>query len=218
MNEADSLKLIAETISGAKKSFNRNGSGAILWGVVIALCSFIRYAEITFHFQLPFNVYLLTLVAIAPQIFITLREKREAIAQTYDDSYLDAIWLAFGISIFLLNVVLGSMESNFFSSTALSQAPEALSAVDGITDEYIASFFLILYGLPTFVTGAAGKVKSMLWGGIACWVLCIVTLYTSFAIDLLLTALAAIVAWLIPGILLNKESRQRKFKTESLDV
>ncbi|MBK7348122.1 MAG: hypothetical protein IPI98_14760 [Chitinophagaceae bacterium] len=70
--------------------------------------------------------------------------------------------------------------------------------------------FLILYGLPTFVTGAACRFKPMLWGGIICWVCAIITAYTPVKIDLLLTAFSAIVAWFIPGLIMEKVYRLAK--------
>ena len=66
----------------------------------------------------------------------------------------------------------------------------------------MASFFLMLYAIPTFVTDAARTLKPMLWGGITCWICCVVSVYTKSEWDMLLIAFAAIMAWLIPGIIL----------------
>ena len=70
--------------------------------------------------------------------------------------------------------------------------------------------FLLLYGLPTFITGAACKFKPMFWGGIFCWACCIAALFTTVKIDMLLVAASAIMAWLIPGIIIEKEYRMYK--------
>ena len=72
---------------------------------------------------------------------------------------------------------------------------------------FCGAAFLVLYGMPAFITGAACKFKPMLWGGLFCWACCIVTVYTNSKIDLMLTALSAVMAWLIPGILMEKEYR-----------
>jgi hypothetical protein len=58
----------------------------------------------------------------------------------------------------------------------------------------------------------------MLWGGIFCWVCCIVTIYTTIKVDLLLAAASAIMAWLIPGILIQKEYRIYKKEQAIADV
>ena len=84
--------------------------------------------------------------------------------------------------------------------------------------EFISPLFLILYGMPTFVTGAACKFKPMLWGGLFCWACSIITVYTNIKIDLLLTALSAIFAWLIPGILMEREYQKEKRRLTEANV
>ena len=59
----------------------------------------------------------------------------------------------------------------------------------------MASFFLMLYAIPTFVTDAARTLKPMLWGGITCWICCLVSVYTKSEWDMLLIAFAAIMAY-----------------------
>jgi hypothetical protein len=76
--------------------------------------------------------------------------------------------------------------------------------------EYISPLFLILYGMPTFVTGTACKFKPMLWGGILCWVCCVITVFTNVKIDMLLIAVSSIGAWLLPGLILEKDYKKVK--------
>jgi hypothetical protein len=76
--------------------------------------------------------------------------------------------------------------------------------------EYVGPLFLILYGIPTFVTGTACKFKPMLWGGLICWACCIIATFTQARIDLLLVAFSALVAWFIPGIIMMKDYKKAK--------
>jgi uncharacterized protein with PQ loop repeat len=217
LTEQESLNLIAMMITKAKESFHDTGIGAIMWGSVIAICSLVRLSEIQFNYKLPFDIYLLTLVAVIPQIFITIKEKRERKVKSYDDAYIDYLWLGFGISIFLLVHI----SNNIFGEWG-SWADEYRNITGKAASfqfyEYVSTLFLMLYGMPTFVTGAACKFKPMLWGGIFCWVCSIVTVYTSGKIDLGLTAASAIMAWLIPGILMEKEYRRYKKQQAALNV
>src|SRR5436190_3736083 len=213
----ESLELITQMINRAKKSYHDTGIGAIMWGAVIAICSLVRLSEVHFGYRLPFDIYLLTLVAIIPQILISIKEKKERKVKSYDDPYLDLICLGFGICIFLLiyisnNIFVewGSCANEYKNMTGKS-APFRFS-------EYVAPLFLMLYGLPTFITGAACKFKPMLWGGIFCWICCIVAIYTSVKIDLLLTAVSAILAWLVPGVIMEKEYRMYKKEQAQLNV
>ncbi len=217
LTEKESLSLITMMINKAKESYHGTGVGAMMWGAIIAFCSLVRLSEVQFDYRLPFDIYLLTLVAIIPQTIISIKEKRNRKIKSYDDPYLDYIWLGFGICIFLLihisNNIFGEWGSwaNEYRTITGRQAPFRFS-------EYVSPLFLMLYGLPTFITGAACKFKPMLWGGIFCWICSIVAVYTQVKIDLLLTAASAIFAWLVPGIIMEKEYRQYKKEQAALNV
>jgi uncharacterized protein with PQ loop repeat len=217
LTEKESLDLIAMMINKAKNSYYDTGVSAIMWGAVIAFCALEKLAELQFGYQLPFDIYLLTLAAIVPQVFISIKEKKERKVKSYDDVYMEYIWLAFGICIFLMifivNVIFNVWEPMADEYQKLTGYP-----VRYRFHEFVSPLFLLLYGLPTFITGAACKFKPMLWGGIFCWVCCIAALYTNVKIDLLLTAASAIMAWLIPGILIEKEYRIYKKEQARADV
>ena len=197
ISQQESLALITQMINKAKDSYHDTGIGAIMWGAVIAVCSFVKLSEIHFGYRLPFDIYLLTLVAVIPQIFITIKEKKERKVKSYDDAYMDYIWLAFGIGIFLMIFIVNSIFSVWSPVAEEYQKLTGHSIRYGF-HEFISPLFLLLYGMPTFITGAACKFKPMLWGGIFCWACCIVTIFTSIKIDLLLTAASTIMAWLVP--------------------
>jgi len=220
LTEKESLNLIAQMISKAKDSYHDTGIGAIMWGAVIAICSLEKLAEIHFDYRLPFDIYLLTLVAIVPQIFITIKEKKERKVKSYDDVYMDYLWLGFGICIFLLILIINNVyaELNPLVKDYKQLAKDRVDWVDFRFSEFVSPLFLLLYGFPTFVTGAACKFKPMLWGGILCWTCSIVAIYTTIKIDMLLTAASAIMAWLIPGILMEKEYRLYKKEEVQPDV
>ena len=119
---------------------------------------------------------------------------------------MDYLWLGFGISILLLIHVLNLLASNLEPVLADRYAAGAPTGSFRLF-EYVAPLFLILYGMPTFITGAACKFKPMLWGGLVCWACSIITVYTTIKIDLLLTAFSSIVAWFIPGIIMERDYR-----------
>lgn len=209
MNEQESLRIITQMIHKAKNSFHDTGIGPMLWGAVIAICSLVTWARIHYQFTLPFDIWLLTLVAIIPQIVITVREKKMRRAKSYDDSAIDYIWLAFGVSIFLLthiNIVFINKLAEIFKEyqAAVGKWP------DFNLSSFSASLMLLLYGFPTVITGAIMKFKPMLWGGIAGWICCVVSVYTRMEIDMLLTAFAAIFMWLVPGIILWRKYQRKK--------
>jgi len=217
LSERESLELITMMINKAKNAYYETGVSAIMWGSVIAVCALERLAELQFGYRLPFDIYLLTFVAIIPQVYISIKEAKERKVKSYDEGYMDYVWLAFGICIFLMifivNVTFNAWEPMAEKYQKLPGPPPQYRF-----QEFIHPLFLLLYGLPTFITGAACKFKPMLWGGIFCWVCCIVALFTPIKIDLLLTAASAVMAWLIPGIVIEKEYRQYKKEQATINV
>ena len=208
MTEQESLQLISQMINKAKDNYHESGIGPILWGSVITTCSLVTFFRIKYNFDLPFDIWLLTLIAIVPQIFIVAKEKRMNKVRAYDDKMMDYTWTCFGISIFLLIFINASIIQ------ALNPVFQTYIDVKGARPDFnyssfSTSFFLLLYGIPTIITGGTRNFKPMLYGGILCWVCCIISVYTKTDWDMLLTAIAAIGAWLVPGIILWRRNKKR---------
>lgn len=217
LTEKESLDLITQMINKAKDACHDTGIASIMWGSVIAICSLVRFSEKQFGYRLPFDIYLLTLVALAPQIYLSIKEKKEKKVKTYDDAFMNALWMGFGISVFMLVFINNVMFQNWQqTSTELKAATGNVSLFR--LYEYISALFLMLYGIPTFVTGLSMKFKPMLAGGIICWVCCIISLFVPYKVDLLLVAFAAIFAWFIPGIIMEKDYRKAKRELAASNV
>jgi hypothetical protein len=217
LDEKESLALIAQMINKAKEAYSDTGVSAIMWGSVITICSLLMCAQIQYNFKLPFDIYLLTIIAVIPQLWISFRDKKTRKVKTYDDQVMSYIWIAFGVGIFLL------IHINRGVFIELNEMKQGIRAVTGTTpafqfNEYIMSYFLILYGLPTFITGGLFKFKPMIIGGILCWTCSIISVYTEIRVDLLLTALSASFAWLIPGIIMRRQYKKAKTDLLQIDV
>lgn len=217
MTERESLDLIAKMINKAKDACHDTGIASMMWGVVIAICSLVRFAEKQFDFKLPFDIYLLTFFALIPQIYFSIKAKKERKVKTYDDAFMDALWTGFGISVFLLVFINNVMFQNWKDANVTFKAATGESN-PFLLWEYISSLFLMIYGIPTFITGVSMKFKPMLVGGIICWVCSIVTMYTPYKIDLLLVAFSAIFAWFIPGVYMEKDYRKAKRELAAANV
>ena len=89
------------------------------------------------------------------------------------------VWTTFGICIFILSFY----NARFQESNA-------------------ASLFMMLYGIPTFITGGIFKFRPMIIGGLVCWAASVISMFVPFTIDMLLMAVCGLAAWLIPGLIL----------------
>lgn len=180
LSHKESLQLIEEMIYKAKNSYHESGTSALLWGSIIMLCSAVSFGNSWWQIDWLKQIWLLTIIAVIPQIIISIREGKAQKFKSHTDDAMSGIWISFGIAIFLT-----SFYTNIFKT------------------EGSASLFLILYGMPTFATGYSERFIPMIVGGIICWIAAVVSFYTSFRIDLTLFFVSAFFAWFLPGLMLR---------------
>ena len=211
LSEEESLKLITEMIHKVKGSFHESGTSASLWGSVIGFCGLFSFAEAQFNFSTGwFDIWFLTLIAIVPQIIISIRESRKRKVLTYEENAMNAIWMIFGISILAVafyNNVVPAVTENIFANDGIEllQKNKATGAVTTFHPFIfsISSVYFILYAIPTLATGLVRKFKPMIIGGFLCYLFFIISCFTTYKYDMLLHSLAAISNWLIPGLILR---------------
>jgi hypothetical protein len=203
-------------IQKAKHSFHENGTSAILWGSVVGLAGLVNFAELHWNFKIGFDVWLIVLAAIVPQIIISIREGNRKLVKTHTEEVMNTIWIVYGISIFALvfyfNTVPGVTDKIFASEgTSIIQTGK-----DGISHPFHffalshGSLLLMLYAIPTLTTGIVHKFKPMFWAAILCYLFFIISCFTSTAYDMLLNGLAGIFNWLIPGLILRRKFYSQK--------
>ncbi len=213
LTEQESLQLITDMILKAKGSYHDSGIGSLLWGSVVAIASFVTFLQRQYNFSIGFDIWLIVLAAIIPQIVMSIREKKNSNVKQYDNDLIDAVWLVFAICIFGLT----------FYQNIVPSATEKLINEEGWTmmkhyidgskpDEIIKPFtpslysiYILIYAFPTLVTGMVKKCKPMIIGAIITYILFILSCFTESKYDMLLGAFAALVCWFIPGIILRRK-------------
>jgi hypothetical protein len=187
----DSLHLISETINKVKGSYHDKGIGPILWGCVITVCSLVSFYASKYNIYWLYNIWFLTIIAVVPQIIISAKEKKEKKFVSFNDVATNAIWTTFGFSMMVLSILENVLRAKYNWGMH--------SAV-----------YMLVYGMPTIITGLICKIKPMIIGGILCWVFAITSTFIPYPYPLLFMAASAIVAWLIPGLILNAKYRKQK--------
>ncbi len=189
ITESESLKLITSMINKAQNRFNENGTLYLLWGWLILGCCLFQFANNNFfHWEYGFAIWYTTWIAVAYQLYYLKKKRRKEGVSTYTGSIINYVWISIFICAFILMMVL-------------------------LKNEYFFAIFpviLVLYGLPTFLSGIIIRFKPLQAGGIACWVLAIICVFLPLKYQILLIGLSVIVAWIIPGYLLKS-----KFKLEN---
>ncbi len=183
-NPNESLALIESMINKAQNRFNENGHLYLLWGWTVLVCSLTHFIFLKLHvLKEPGMVWMITWLAVLYQaIFLSKKKKKERV-RTYTDEIGGYVWIAFVTMMFIMIFLMS--KNNSWDKTY--------------------PMFLVLYGMPTFLSGVLLRFKPLRIGGIACWLLAIASAFVSNDNQLLLLALAVISAWITPGYLLRSK-------------
>lgn len=178
-----SLALIESMINKAQNRYSENGTLYLLWGWIIFICSLGQYALLSYT-SMGANtglIWMLTLVALGYQFYYLKQKEKKETVKTYTDEMIGYVWMVFGISMGVVSFVslkLGGWQLMY-------------------------ALILLLYGMPTFLTGAIMRFAPLKIGGIVCWVLSVLAVYISSKEIILLLLPAVISAWIIPGYILR---------------
>lgn len=189
LSTRDSLQLIESMINKAQNRFNENGHLYLLWGWVVLICSITSFMAIYFYGngKIIMYVWMLTIPTVIYQMIYLARVKKKATVRTYTDDINSYVWLVFVIMGFLVGMII-----------ARSGQPQLFNPL-----------ILMLYGMPTFLSGVILKFKPLRIGAISCWVLALVSVLIPYQFSFLLLGLAVITTWIVPGYLLRS-----RFKTQ----
>jgi len=187
-----SLQLIESMINRAKDKYAEDGSMYLIWGWLVFICSLAQFTLLHF-FQYPqhYIVWLATIPAFIYQyIYINKKQKRQTVT-TYTDNIIGFVWITFAIVIILLGFLIGFLTTGEYYT-------------------HIIHILLAVYGMPVFLTGVIVRFKPLIYGGIACWILCIAsTFVTTYDYQFLFIPLAMLLAWIIPGYLLRAKYKSQ---------
>ena len=100
-----SLELITSMINQAKNDYYDTGISALLWGSVIIFCSLATYANHCLKWAALDYVWFLTVVAVVPQIIISIREGKQRGYKSYESELIGGIWISYAIAIFLFSYI-----------------------------------------------------------------------------------------------------------------
>ena len=194
LSEKESLQLITGMISQAKNYYYESGLGALLWGFTNFICFVLMYFMATFSwFKFPFNPFYLMIITFLLQFYFDRKERKYKQTVTFKNEACQYIWLTFAISVLILTIA------------------GALANIGYI----VLPLLLLLFGIPTFLTGCITKFKPFIIGGIVCWIFCVIAFFYRGSLTYLLVALGAGIAWIIPGLILRASFYKNIAKREN---
>ncbi|MEO6583674.1 MAG: hypothetical protein ABIO05_05080 [Ferruginibacter sp.] len=177
-----SLQIIHQMISNAKTNLTDNGLGWLLWGTLIFLSSVATYFLILVNYHnlfLSWNIFGVISVIL---LLYSFARKKKKVVRTYIDDVLR--WVDVGFASCLFIIIL---------SINISVGPN-----NGF------GYLLMLYGFLMIVQGGALQFKPLIIGAVINWIGAIaIFINTIFKYDMLITAAAVFIGYIIPGLLLR---------------
>ncbi len=184
-----SLRVIEGMIHQARNRFSEDGILYLLWGWVILFCStghfFLLHFGIGAH---PEIIWMTTWAAFVYQIIYLSRKKKKVRVVTYTDEIRRYVWVSFAFMMMAMGFLLSK---------------------NNLWDKMYPAF-LVLYGMPTFLSGVILRFTPLKAGGIACWLLSAAAGFVTLEYQLLVLGLAVILAWIIPGYLLRAKHKKQE--------
>jgi hypothetical protein len=186
----ESLKVIQKMISQTKDSVADKSFYFLLWGWLVFIGATLQFIlKVIVRTEAHPVAWNIMFIGVIFSILHGVKEK-DAPVKTYVDEGLRSIWICVGIVQFL--VVFIFMRRGDW--------------------EHCYTVFILLYSIGCFLTGRLLKFAPLVWGGVACWGIAILTTYVNTDTNILLMAGAILISYIIPGHLLRKAYKRQLLK------
>jgi hypothetical protein len=182
----ESLKLIQSMIDKTRQNMGDNSKHFLLWGwLSFTGCVAQFILKNIFDFRQHYLVWLVCIPGAIISIAMGMRDERKKVATTYLGESMKHLWIGMGLAFFVLSMILSKLGWG----------------------NSIFPFFMLLYGLGTFISGKFLQFAPFVWGGIIAWVLAIAATFFSYDYQMLFGAAAILISYIIPAYLLRQKNK-----------
>lgn len=189
-----SLDIIRQMIENARQRVTDDGVSWLFWGSMIFLASIATYFFILFDYPnvfLGWNIFAVITIIVLSYQFIRPKKKN---VRTYVDDLLRLFSLGFIICMF----------------TIIISVNVAVSPNEGF------GYFLMIYAFLMLLQGGALSFRPLLIGAGVNWAGAIaIFINHDFKYDMLITAAAVLIGYIIPGLILHRRARATKTANQS---
>ncbi len=184
---AQSLQLIQAMINKVKQDITDNTVYFLVWGwITFVACTAQFVLKRIMDYEQHYQVWWLIIVGVIFSIWKGAKEGKKKKARTYVGDSMKNLWIGMGISFFVLSVILSKIGWG---------SP-------------IFPFFILLYGLGTFLSGTIIHFKPLIFGGIIAWILAIGSVFVEYDFQILFGAGAILFSYIIPAYMLRSKNKR----------
>jgi hypothetical protein len=182
----DSLLLIRSMINKTKQGMSDNSIYFLIWGwITFIACTGQFVLKHIYNYEKHYRVWLLVIIGMIFSIYQSTKARKKQKVKTYISDSMRYLWMGMGISYFVLSMILSKIG----------------------WDSPVFPFFILLYGLGTFISGNFLQFKPLIIGGIIAWILAIGAVYVSYDYQMLFGAAAILISYIIPAYMLRAKNK-----------
>jgi len=180
-----SLQLIRSMISKTQQDMSDNSIYFLVWGwITFIACAGQFILKHIVGYEKHYQVWFLVIIGVVFSIWQGMKENNSQRVKTYIGESMKYLWMGMGISFFVLSMILSKIGWG--------------SAV--------FPFFIMLYGLGTFVSGSMLRFRPLIIGGIIAWALAVGSAWVNHDYQVLFGAAAILISYIIPSYLLRRKN------------
>ncbi|RYD88496.1 MAG: hypothetical protein EOP50_18995 [Sphingobacteriales bacterium] len=180
----DSLALIQTMIRKTRSGLGENRFYFLFWGWVVFAALLTEYVlKVLLGVERHYHVWWVIVPAVLITILYSRRHRERSGVSSYVGESMGYLWMGVGISFFVMSILVSAIPQGY---------------------NYLFPFYILFYGLGTFISGRLLRFRPLIIGGIVNWVLAIACIYVPYDTQMLLTALAILASYIIPGHLLGR--------------
>jgi len=182
----EGLQLIQDMIAKTRANLGENRFYFLLWGWVTFCAILFQFLlKVVVRYEHHYAIWLITIPTVIITIIRASRHRNRKAVRTYIGESMSYLWTGVGISFFILSIIISNTAQGW---------------------EMSYPYFIMFYGLGTFVSGRILQFRPLVIGGIFNWVLAIACIFLPFDYQLLAAAAAILTSYIIPGYLLGSSN------------
>jgi hypothetical protein len=182
----ESLRVIQTMINKTRQQISGQSHYFLMWGwCTLAACIGQFLLMQVFHYEKHYLVWLITIPCVLFTIWFSTREVKNKKVKTYAAENMSYLWTGIGISFFVVSMIFSKI---------------------GWVNCY--PFYIMFYGLGSFVSGRILRFTPLVVGGAVNWGLALAAIWAPFGYQPLFAAAALLFSYIIPGHLLRSTQRE----------
>ncbi len=182
----ESLQVIRSMIESTKSTISDRSHFFLLWGWATMIgCLLQYYLLVIVKSAHHYYAWFVTPVAVLLHVIFIYKYKKGKKVKTFIGEANGYVWTVVGLSYLALGFVF-----------------------EKIGWQYCFPFYIMLYGIGTYISGSLINFKPMKIGGMLCLILVAVAPYLNYSLQILLAAFAILISYIIPGHLLRNQYRK----------